>query len=60
MTRIETEVKRPPVPDWRRLKAAGFTRRDERLTCDECGKKFSRQFLPIHKCEADEQPEQPA
>ena len=31
---------------------AGFTPRDNRLTCDECGGKFTRQMLPIHKCAA--------
>ena len=35
----------------KRLAAAGFTRRDTRIECDECGKKVTPQFLPIHKCE---------
>jgi len=34
----------------RRLAAAGFTRRDTRIECDECGKKVTPQFLPIHEC----------
>ena len=35
-----------------KLAAAGFTPRDKRLKCDECGGKFTRQMLPIHKCGA--------
>lgn len=38
-------------PIWKRLRDAGFTERDNRITCDECGKRFTPQFLPIHKCE---------
>lgn len=50
--------------DWReaekqsrseRLKAAGLTARDTRLTCDECGQKYTAQFAPLHKCEAEKQ-----
>ena len=37
-----------------RLADAGFQRRDTRLECDECGGKFTRQMLPIHKCEPPE------
>lgn len=37
---------------------AGFMPRDTRLTCDECGRQFTRQILPVHKCTALEQPEQ--
>lgn len=37
---------------------AGFTPRDNRLTCDECGGKFTRQMLPIHKCAALAKPMQ--
>ena len=33
-----------------KMREAGFTPRDTRLTCDECGAKFTRQFAPIHKC----------
>ena len=33
------------------LRAAGYTQRDTSLECDECGRKFSTQMLPIHKCE---------
>jgi len=36
------------------LREAGFTRRDNRIACDECGKKFTPQFLPIHRCEPTE------
>lgn len=35
-----------------RMAEAGFTRRDTRLECDECGAKVSAQLLPIHKCAA--------
>lgn len=38
------------------LAAAGYTKRDTRLQCDECGKWFTPQLLPAHKCAAD-QPE---
>ena len=40
----------------RRLHDAGFTRRDDRIECDECGKKITPQFLPIHECEAQAEP----
>ena len=33
-----------------RMREAGFTPRDTRLTCDSCGQKFSALMLPIHKC----------
>lgn len=33
-----------------KLAAAGFTARDRRLTCDECGAKFTVQFAPLHEC----------
>lgn len=33
-----------------RLKDAGFSSRDTRLTCDSCGGLYTPQFLPIHKC----------
>lgn len=33
-----------------RLRDAGFTPRDTRLTCEECGAKVTAQMLPIHKC----------
>ena len=44
-----------PTPS-QQLAAAGFTRRDTRLECDECGCKFTRQMLPIHKCEPVQEP----
>ena len=34
-----------------KMREAGFTARDNRLTCDECGAKFTAQFAPLHKCE---------
>jgi hypothetical protein len=43
----------PPAPQpsrSKRLADAGFTRRDTRIECDECGKKVTPQFLPIHEC----------
>lgn len=40
-------------PRSQRRKEAGFAPRDTRLTCDECGKKFTRQMLPIHRCQTD-------
>lgn len=33
-----------------KMREAGFTPRDTRLTCDECGAKFTRQFAPLHEC----------
>jgi hypothetical protein len=27
-----------------------LTTRDRRLTCDECGLKYTPQFAPLHKC----------
>ncbi len=33
-----------------RMRDAGFTPRDNRLECDECGQKVMAQFMPIHKC----------
>ena len=41
------------------LRTAGFTLRDTRLECDECGGKFTRQMLPIHKCSALAEPVPP-
>lgn len=35
----------------KQLLEAGFTPRDTRTECDECGKKFSRLLLPIHGCD---------
>lgn len=49
---LSAAPKTPPASRSQQLKDAGFTPRDTRLTCDECGKKFTRQMLPIHKCEA--------
>ena len=42
-----------PAPEPSRsqkMHEAGFTARDTRLTCDECGAKFTRQFAPLHEC----------
>jgi hypothetical protein len=41
-----------PVQESRskRMAAAGFTPRDSRLTCDECGAKFTAQMAPLHEC----------
>lgn len=39
-----------------KLRDAGFTRRDTHLACDECGKKFSAQLLPVHACAARSEP----
>jgi hypothetical protein len=36
---------------YKKMLEAGFTPRDRRLSCDECGAKFTQQFAPIHKCE---------
>lgn len=49
----EPPAPQPPQaePRSQRLADAGFTPRDTRLTCDECGKKFTRQMLPIHECD---------
>lgn len=33
-----------------KMREAGFTPRDTRMTCDECGAKFTRQFAPLHEC----------
>lgn len=38
-------------PRSQKMREAGFTARDNRLTCDECGAKFTAQFAPLHKCE---------
>lgn len=35
-----------------RMRAAGYTPRDRRLTCDECGAKFTAQMAPLHECAA--------
>ena len=42
-----------PAPEPSRsqkMREAGFTARDTRLTCDECGAKFTRQFAQLHEC----------
>jgi hypothetical protein len=41
-----------PVQESRsqRMAAAGYTPRDRRLTCDECGAKFTAQMAPLHEC----------
>lgn len=39
-----------------KLHEAGFTPRDRRLTCDECGAKFTAQFAPLHECSPAAQP----
>jgi hypothetical protein len=40
-----------PATRSQRLADAGFTARDKRIECDECGTKVSAQMLPVHKCE---------
>jgi len=42
-----------PSPS-KKLLAAGFTPRDRRLECDECGKSISPQMMPLHECEQPE------
>lgn len=39
----------------RRLKDAGFTSRDTRLTCDICGGLYTPQFISTHKCKVETQ-----
>jgi hypothetical protein len=41
-----------PVQESRsqRMADAGYTPRDSRLTCDECGAKFTAQMAPLHEC----------
>lgn len=42
-----------PAPEPSRsqkMREAGFIARDTRLTCDECGAKFTPQFAPLHEC----------
>ena len=39
-----------------KLREAGYTKRDNRLECDECGEKFTRQMLPIHDCQPEPEP----
>ena len=41
-----------------KMREAGFTARDTRLTCDECGAKFTQQFAPLHECGQPAQPSQ--
>ncbi len=36
------------------LADAGYTPRDTRLECDECGEKFTAQMLPVHACKASD------
>lgn len=36
-----------------KMREAGYTKRDTRLECDECGKKFTRQMLPVHDCQPE-------
>lgn len=38
-----------------KMRAAGFTPRDTRLTCDECGAKYTPQMAPLHECAQPEQ-----
>ena len=40
-----------------KMRDAGFTKRDTRLTCDECGAKFTPQFAPLHECPPAPQPQ---
>lgn len=39
-----------------KMREAGFMPRDTRLTCDECGAKFTRQFAPLHECAPQAEP----
>ena len=39
-----------------KMREAGFKPRDTRLTCDECGAKFTRQFAPLHECAPQDEP----
>ena len=38
-----------PSPS-KKLLDAGFTPRDRKETCDECGKAISPQMMPLHEC----------
>lgn len=51
---IESEIKRDNRLRADQLAAAGYTKRDTRLQCDECGRMFTPQLLPAHKCAADQ------
>lgn len=48
-----SQAQAAPAPEPSRsqkMREAGFTARDTRLTCDECGAKFTPQFAPLHEC----------
>lgn len=55
ITALRTALEQPTRS--KKMVDAGFMPRDTRLTCDECGRQFTRQILPVHKCTALEQPE---
>ena len=40
----------PEPPLSQKLLAAGFTPRDRKTECDECGEKVSTQMMPLHEC----------
>ncbi len=39
-----------PAPRSNFLAEAGYTVRMKSLVCEDCGKSYSRQLLPIHRC----------
>jgi len=48
-------VEPAPAPSLsQKMRAAGFTPRDTRIECDECGVKCTPQFLPLHACTTKE------
>jgi hypothetical protein len=51
----QAEVEAKPATRSQRLADAGYTARDRRIECDECGTKVSTQMLPVHKCEPAQQ-----
>ena len=43
-----------------KMLAAGYTPRDRKIECDECGAKVSPQMMPLHDCaQPQQQPEAP-
>lgn len=50
--------RQPTLSRSQKLAAAGFTARDTRITCDECGNKYTPQMLPVHKCRCDKNTEE--
>lgn len=53
-TASDSVAPQPAAPSTRseKLREAGFTPRDTRIECDECGIGVTAQMLPIHKCAA--------